>query len=72
MATLRLRPGQIRDTIANYLKKRGSPVRVLDIRKHVESVLGPVSPSSVQSSLNLQSMFRRVRKGFYIYDKSEE
>lgn len=72
MAKERLRPGQVRDTISAYLRKRNSPSRVREIHKHVESQLGKVPRSSVQSSLNLQSAFRRVSKGLYVFDDSRK
>lgn len=72
MKKQRIPPGKMRDTIAHYLKSRGAPARVSEILAHANSVFkdvfGEVSRSSVQSSLNLQPMFRRVGKGLYILD----
>ena len=68
----RLLPGQLRDTISAYLRDDGRGRNISDICDHVESVLGPVSRSSVRSSLNLQATFVRVGRGLYCFRPTKE
>jgi len=65
MAKRRLLPGQMRDAIVSYFTAHGDPATIAEIRAHVEATLGPVSPSSIRSSLNLQPMFKRIGRAKY-------
>ena len=66
--TERLRPGQVRDAICNFLGSRGEEASVADIREAVKSAIdGQVSASSVRSYLRLNTpeVFERTDRGFY-------
>lgn len=60
------RPGQVRDAIFKFFEQRGksATASTAEIREHVERTLGPVSPSSVRSYLQIGS-FERVGRGVY-------
>jgi site-specific DNA-methyltransferase (adenine-specific) len=60
-------PGSVRDSIFSYLTALGNPASVAEIGKGVERQLGPVSPSSIRSYLNLNvpDVFERVGRGRY-------
>ena len=56
----RLRPGEVRDAIRDYLKEIGREATVQEIRAAVDRRLGTVPPSSVRSSLQLSDLFTRT------------
>lgn len=60
------RPGQVRDAIFKFFEQRGrnATATTAEIREHVERTLGPVSPSSVRSYLQIGA-FERVDRGVY-------
>jgi DNA modification methylase len=59
-------PGSVRDPIISYLSN-AVEASVSEIRAAVEARLGPVSPSSIRSYLNLNtpSVFERTARGAY-------
>lgn len=65
------RPGEVRDAIVRYLKRRGSVASIGEIHAAVEKALGGTVPaSSVRSYLGLNSategaLFERVARGSY-------
>lgn len=63
----RIRPGQVRDAIVNFLRRRGDAAAVAEIQRAVEVQLGPTPSSSVRSSLRLHAgdLFERVARGMY-------
>lgn len=64
----RLKPGQVRDAIIDYLKtRRGGDAHVTEIIAGVEKQLGVVSHSSVRSYLRLNTpdVFERTATGRY-------
>lgn len=66
--TDRLKPGQVRDAICDFLTKRGEEASVGDIREAVAARFdGHISASSVRSYLRLNTpeVFERIGRGFY-------
>jgi Fe2+ or Zn2+ uptake regulation protein len=68
MSKSRQLPGKVRDAIERYLRQQSGPISITLIHAAVTSSLGPVSRSSVRSSLNLQKAFKRVGRGVYVID----
>jgi hypothetical protein len=67
-ASIRRRPGEVRDAIVTYLADHKRDATVADIRTAVEAALGAkVAASSVRSylQLNTGSTFRRTGRGRY-------
>lgn len=66
---MRLRPGQVRDSVIAHLQERGEDGATLrEIHDAVNRMLGKtVSGSSVRSylNLNLDSSFERIERGHY-------
>lgn len=68
MARKRLKPGNVRDTIDDFLRKRGAPCKLQDIRDHLRSVFPGIADSSIRSSLNLRTAaVERVSRALYRY-----
>lgn len=65
---MRRRPGEVRDAIVEYLRRRGTDATVAEIRLGVESLLEvKVAASSVRSYLGINEgdMFERTARGRY-------
>ena len=67
-----LPPGRIRDSVVSYLGVRGGDASLSEIQDAVTCDLGPVSPSSIRSYLNLNTpqLFRRTSPGRYAIDSA--
>lgn len=67
MADERRAPGQVRDTIVEFLRERGTGgASVAEITEHVRMKLdGRVAASSVRSYLQLGRGIERVERGLY-------
>jgi site-specific DNA-methyltransferase (adenine-specific) len=64
----RRKPGEVRDAIVEFLRKRRGDASGADIRSGVEAALGtPVAASSVRSYLQLNegTLFERTARGRY-------
>jgi hypothetical protein len=60
-------PGSIRDAIVGYMSEVKGEASIQDIRDALAGRLGPVSPSSIRSYLNLNvpEVFQRTGRGRY-------
>src|ERR1043166_874514 len=63
----RRRPGQVRDAIVEVLERTPDGASLGEIQTGVSSIIGPTSPSSIRSYLNLnaESLFHRTMRGRY-------
>lgn len=63
----RHRPGEVRDAIATVLSSRPEGASAAQITREVKTLIGPTSPSSVRSylQLNADQLFRRTERGIY-------
>jgi site-specific DNA-methyltransferase (adenine-specific) len=64
---VRRRPGQVRDAIVEVLTRQPDGASLNEIQSGVISLIGPTSPSSIRSYLNLnaESLFDRTARGRY-------
>lgn len=60
-------PGNIRDSIVDYLSQTGSDAKVSEICEAISLRIGPIARSSVQSylTLNTPGLFERPSRGHY-------
>jgi DNA methylase len=73
-AFARAAPGRIRDAITEVFRNAGTePLSLVEIELGVIDLLGPVSPSSVRSYLNLNTpgVFERTKRGSYRVKQAE-